>query len=303
MKTVKAKNIANSRSKSVDFRFFEEIKENYLFKRNQKGSGENAENNLVFGQTLYKCILNDLSHSTNKSNAAKNLSSSNLGKNKSRMNTSIGNPNKVLIASKFDMDVLNVISKNPNVVSGGSTRIIAHARPHLNNIENLNNELIVNKRNSVLFEALDLKNALNNASNTNGHVSKASKFLNFKSSHQNQQMASINEEKSNEITPAVINNNQNFSIRSEGLVPNIVKSCCRHISEHGLDLVGIFRIESSKKRIKEMKEMFDCGKPIVLDETCSSNDVACILKEYLRSLQEPLLTRDLYSSFLATTSN
>ena len=48
--------------------------------------------------------------------------------------------------------------------------------------------------------------------------------------------------------------------------------------------------------------MFDSGKQIALDDTYNSNDVACILKEYLRSLQEPLLTTDLYSSFLATTS-
>jgi hypothetical protein len=94
---------------------------------------------------------------------------------------------------------------------------------------------------------------------------------------------------------------QNFAIRSEGLVPNIVKSCCQHISEHGLDVVGIFRIDSSKKRIKEIKELFDSGQQVQLDSSHNPNDVACILKEYLRTLPEPLLTRELYSNFLAAT--
>ena len=48
--------------------------------------------------------------------------------------------------------------------------------------------------------------------------------------------------------------------------------------------------------------MFDSGKLINLDPSFNPNDVACILKEYLRSLQEPLLTRELYSGFLMTTS-
>jgi hypothetical protein len=113
-----------------------------------------------------------------------------------------------------------------------------------------------------------------------------------------------NNESSNQALK-LLKENQNFSIRSEGLVPNIVKSCCKYISENGLHLVGIFRVESSKKRIKELKETFDSGKRVNLDEECTKsytiNDVACILKEYLRSLQEPLLTRDLYTSFLLTT--
>lgn len=48
--------------------------------------------------------------------------------------------------------------------------------------------------------------------------------------------------------------------------------------------------------------MYDNGKNIDMGEHFNTNDAACLLKEYLRSLPEPLLTRDLYSSFLATNS-
>jgi hypothetical protein len=48
--------------------------------------------------------------------------------------------------------------------------------------------------------------------------------------------------------------------------------------------------------------MFDSGKEVVLNEQFNPNDSACILKEYLRSLPDPLLTRELYASFLAVNS-
>ena len=253
MKMVKAKNIGSSasRSKSVDFRFaLEEIKENYLFRRSNRGGGggESAEHNLVFGQSLYKCILNDLSHSSAARSRSKNLSG---GGKKSKSNSSVvnSNPNKVLIASKNDMDVLNVISQNPNVTTQ-STRVPGSSRTCLTNIDNLTADLMVNKRNSVLFEALDLKNAPQSSS-TSGHQSKIGhRFLNFNKSSGSNSMGAIKEEKTNVVEAM---NNQNLSIRCEGLVPNIVKSCCNHINERGLDLVGIFRIDSSKKRIKEVK--------------------------------------------------
>jgi len=53
---------------------------------------------------------------------------------------------------------------------------------------------------------------------------------------------------------------------------------------------------------EKIKEMYDSGKEVLLDGEFNPNDSACILKEYLRSLPEPLLTRDLYSSFLAASS-
>jgi hypothetical protein len=149
------------------------------------------------------------------------------------------------------------------------------------------------KRNSVLFEALDLKNVENTINKKNLNMNNSKRQILPTSV-----LATI------AASPMASKNlvaNQNFAIRSEGLVPNIVKSCCKHISEYGLDVVGIFRIDSSKKRIKEIKEMFDTGKQISLDESFNPNDVACILKEYLRSLPEPLLTRELYPGFLAAS--
>ena len=159
-----------------------------------------------------------------------------------------------------------------------------------------NSELMFSKRNSVLFEALDLKNVENIAN-------KKSASHNFGAKKQITPSNLLSSIAASPVLNAknMLATNQNFAIRSEGLVPNIVKSCCKHISEHGLDVVGIFRIDSSKKRIKEIKEMFDTGKQVILDDSFNPNDAACILKEYLRSLPEPLLTRELYAGFLAAS--
>lgn len=48
--------------------------------------------------------------------------------------------------------------------------------------------------------------------------------------------------------------------------------------------------------------MFDSGQDVELTDDMNPHDVACLLKEFFRSLPEPLLTRDLYHPFLATRS-
>lgn len=271
LKCTKTKNIA-LRSKSVDFKFFDELKENYF-------SRKSIHPLQVFGQTLYKCILNDLQRLP----AKKSVNHGSVNANTITKRWRSSNQN-VLIASKLDLNIL------------------ANKRPPTAQKQ----EDPVNKRNSVLFEALDLKNVKNLNKNNQPILTPVLSGHKPRLSSSRNRLIRIDSP-----TPSVNNQsieasdaqglNQNLSIRSEGLVPNIVKSCCKHISEYGLDLVGIFRIDSSKKRIKEIKEMYDTGKDVVMNEQFNPNDSACVLKEYLRSLPEPLLTRDLYSSFLAAS--
>lgn len=48
--------------------------------------------------------------------------------------------------------------------------------------------------------------------------------------------------------------------------------------------------------------MFDSGQNVELTDDMNPHDVACLLKEFFRSLPEPLMTTDLYQPFLATRS-
>ncbi|XP_063043519.1 rho GTPase-activating protein 36 isoform X2 [Engraulis encrasicolus] len=81
-------------------------------------------------------------------------------------------------------------------------------------------------------------------------------------------------------------------------VPRVVERCCMHIETHGLQTVGIFRVGSSKKRVRQLRDDFDSGVDVALDEEHSVHDVAALLKEFLRDMPDPLLPRELYSAFL-----
>ncbi|XP_042620399.1 rho GTPase-activating protein 6-like [Cyprinus carpio] len=84
-------------------------------------------------------------------------------------------------------------------------------------------------------------------------------------------------------------------------VPRVLDSCCQHLQKYGLQTVGIFRVGSSKKRVRQLREAFDQGAEVVLDQRHSVHDVAALLKEFLRDMPDPLLTRELYSAFISCT--
>ncbi|XP_042281524.1 rho GTPase-activating protein 6-like isoform X2 [Thunnus albacares] len=83
-------------------------------------------------------------------------------------------------------------------------------------------------------------------------------------------------------------------------VPRVVDVCCQHLEKYGLQTVGIFRVGSSKKRVRQLREEFDQGWEVHLDEEHSVHDVAALLKEFLRDMPDPLLTRELYTAFINT---
>lgn len=53
---------------------------------------------------------------------------------------------------------------------------------------------------------------------------------------------------------------------------------------------------------QQIREKFDSGEDVELTDDMNPHDVACLLKEFFRSLPEPLLTRDLFQPFLTTQS-
>lgn len=52
----------------------------------------------------------------------------------------------------------------------------------------------------------------------------------------------------------------------------------------------------------QIREKFDSGEEFELTDDINPHDVACLLKEFFRSLPEPLMTVDLFGPFLATRS-
>ncbi|XP_029167566.1 uncharacterized protein LOC114938015 [Nylanderia fulva] len=83
-------------------------------------------------------------------------------------------------------------------------------------------------------------------------------------------------------------------------VPAIVRQCIRHLEATGLRTLGVFRVSPSKKRVRQLREDFDCGRETKIGADQCPHDVATLLKEYFRDLPDPLLCRELYQAFVHT---
>jgi len=81
-------------------------------------------------------------------------------------------------------------------------------------------------------------------------------------------------------------------------VPELIQNCCDYLEKNALQTVGLFRIGVSKKRLKELKEQVNLNRSLTFDSSTNVHDIAGLIKEFLRELPEPLLTRDLCTAFL-----
>lgn len=84
-------------------------------------------------------------------------------------------------------------------------------------------------------------------------------------------------------------------------VPIVVHECTKLLRTRGLKEKGIFRVNGSEKRIAQVFALFDQPPHFGLNANCEQFtvfDVADFLKRYLRQLPEPLLTSEMYDSFL-----
>ncbi|KAH8398912.1 hypothetical protein KR222_011201 [Zaprionus bogoriensis] len=83
-------------------------------------------------------------------------------------------------------------------------------------------------------------------------------------------------------------------------VPTFVVNCIEYLEVHGLKKIGIFRVSTSKRRVKLLREDFNKNWNMCVPDNTCPHDIATLLKEYLRDLPEPLLCEGLYTSFLET---
>ncbi|KAL4873931.1 hypothetical protein BDV12DRAFT_158774 [Aspergillus spectabilis] len=85
-----------------------------------------------------------------------------------------------------------------------------------------------------------------------------------------------------------------------GYVPIVVAKCGVFLKEKATDVEGIFRLNGSAKRIKDLQEVFDSperyGKG--LDWTgYTVHDAANVLRRYLNQLPEPIVPLEFYERF------
>ncbi|KAG8185701.1 hypothetical protein JTE90_003240 [Oedothorax gibbosus] len=80
-------------------------------------------------------------------------------------------------------------------------------------------------------------------------------------------------------------------------VPLIVKRCTEEVERRGLDIVGIYRLCGSALRKRILRDEFERSAltaDLSVEHVPDINVVTSLLKDYLRELPEPLLSRSLY---------
>ncbi|KFQ70294.1 Rac GTPase-activating protein 1 [Phaethon lepturus] len=83
------------------------------------------------------------------------------------------------------------------------------------------------------------------------------------------------------------------------MIPSIIVHCVNEIEQRGLHETGLYRISGCDKTVRELKEKFLRAKNIPLLSKVDDIHAVCgLLKDFLRSLKEPLLTFRLNKAFM-----
>ncbi|KAI8601974.1 hypothetical protein EDD21DRAFT_404051 [Dissophora ornata] len=82
-------------------------------------------------------------------------------------------------------------------------------------------------------------------------------------------------------------------------VPAVLYRCAEFLEAKGVDEVGLYRIPGSHANVQKLKRIFDTGRDynLMAMDAIDPNDIATLLKLYLRELPSPLLPPVLLEQF------
>ena len=91
--------------------------------------------------------------------------------------------------------------------------------------------------------------------------------------------------------------------RENASLPLIVAQCVIAVDQFGINTEGIYRVSGSASTLGKLKQLFDFEPDHIDFRTPAGffgdiHAVAGILKQYLRELPDPLLTRGYYTDFI-----
>ncbi|XP_035225614.1 rho GTPase-activating protein 1-like [Stegodyphus dumicola] len=82
-------------------------------------------------------------------------------------------------------------------------------------------------------------------------------------------------------------------------IPRVMRECIAYLdNDNALETEGIFRRSANTKIVQEVQSLFDEGKPVCFDDYGDIHVPAVILKTFLRELDEPILTFELYDEIM-----
>ncbi|KAF9403947.1 hypothetical protein BGZ94_004443 [Podila epigama] len=88
-------------------------------------------------------------------------------------------------------------------------------------------------------------------------------------------------------------------------VPLVVERCIEAVDARGLEVEGIYRRSGMAAEARQLVQAFDTGlQPDLMDTTLYQDicSITSVLKQYLRTLPEPLIPYDMYDDFMEAIS-
>lgn len=85
-------------------------------------------------------------------------------------------------------------------------------------------------------------------------------------------------------------------------MPLVVTKCVAAVEAHGMNYEGIYRKTGGMGQTKLITQCFERGADFDLEDLDRFNDMAAVtscLKNYFRSLPDPLFTHELHERFVA----
>ena len=90
-----------------------------------------------------------------------------------------------------------------------------------------------------------------------------------------------------------------FVSKDKPMIPALIFHCCNEIEKRGLTEVGLYRVGGSDKEVKQLKELILNSKSGMPSLASYEIPVICgVLKEFLKCLDEPLVTAILRNDFI-----
>lgn len=83
------------------------------------------------------------------------------------------------------------------------------------------------------------------------------------------------------------------------LVPYVVLDCIKYLEQHAMKIEGVFRLSGGAQAIKQYAAAYDRGERANFDNEQDPHNVSGVLKQYFRDMEEPILTYDFYTDWLA----
>jgi len=85
------------------------------------------------------------------------------------------------------------------------------------------------------------------------------------------------------------------------MVPALIQHCVNEIEIRGLATEGLYRVPGLEREVKELKERFLRGKGIPNLAVYDPHTICGTIKDFLRSLREPLVGRWFWRDFALAT--